>query len=257
MVSFAHGSILKSLWTVFCTLVVLAPLAAGQHPIAPAPHPSGAPVHVSAPPIVHAPVIQTPMMQPPIMHGPIYTPPGNTSVWSAGTLRTVIVRPPLPPIRPRPPVILVYTPPPVLLGGPFWQFNRCWWETCDLFWPYTFSYTSVSSPGPRNYVSQISETPVYVYGYEREDTPQLFLKDGTILNVTDYWLVDGELHFNVIQEAGTKPVEHSIPFHTLDLQKTVDANTKRGFRFMLRNEPFEQYVHDHPEGPPPSLAPPE
>jgi hypothetical protein len=46
------------------------------------------------------------------------------------------------------------------------------------------SYTTVSSPGPRNHVSQGYETPPYVYGEETPDLPQLFLKDGTILNVT-------------------------------------------------------------------------
>ena len=52
-----------------------------------------------------------------------------------------------------------------------------------------------------------------------------------------------------------KPEEQVIPFDELDLQKTVDVNTNRGFRFMLRNEPFEQYVRDHPEGPPATLKP--
>jgi hypothetical protein len=102
----------------------------------------------------------------------------------------------------------------------------------------------------------VSETPVYVYGEERPDLPQLFLKDGTILNVTDYWLVDGQLHFTMIEEDRTKAAEHVIPFEALDLQTTVDANTRRGFRFMLRNEPFEQYLRDHPDGPPPVVAPP-
>lgn len=94
------------------------------------------------------------------------------------------------------------------------------------------------------------------YGEERPDVPQLFLKNGTILNVTDYWLVDDQLHFTMIEEAGTKPAEHVIPFEALDLQTTVDANTQRGFRFMLRNEPFEQYLRDHPEGTPPVLTSP-
>jgi len=39
---------------------------------------------------------------------------------------------------------------------------------------------------------------MYAYGEERPDVPQLFLKDGTILNVTDYWLVDDQLHFTMI-----------------------------------------------------------
>jgi len=58
---------------------------------------------------------------------------------------------------------------------------------------------------PRSYISQVYETPVYVYGEERQDLPQPFLKDGTILNVTDYWLVDDQLHFTMIEENGTKP----------------------------------------------------
>jgi hypothetical protein len=38
------------------------------------------------------------------------------------------------------------------------------------------SYTTVSSPGPTNYVSQGYETPPYVYGEEGPDLPQLFLE---------------------------------------------------------------------------------
>ena len=30
----------------------------------------------------------------------------------------------------------------------------------------------------------------------------------------------------------------------------VDANTRRGFCFVLRKEPFEQYLRDHPDGHP-------
>ena len=101
-------------------------------------------------------------------------------------------------------------------------------------------------------VSQVYEPPVYVYGEERPDLPQIYLKDGTILNVTDYWLVDDQLHFMMIEENGTTAMEHVIPFDALDLQTTVDANTRRGFRFMLRNEPVERYLRDHPDGPPPS-----
>ena len=100
-----------------------------------------------------------------------------------------------------------------------------------------------------------TQTPVYVYGEERPDNPQLFLKDGTSLYVTDYWVVDDQLHFMISQEEGMNPEEQTIPFDELDLQKTVDVNTNRGFRFMLRNEPFEQYVRDHPEGPPATLEP--
>jgi hypothetical protein len=52
------------------------------------------------------------------------------------------------------------------------------------------------------------------------------------------------------EEDGTKAAEQVIPFDKRDLQKT-DENTRRGFRFVLRNEPFEQYLRDHPDVTPP------
>jgi hypothetical protein len=205
-------------------------------------------VHTSAPPISHVPI-----SSPPVVHAPIAAPRTSRAT-SADTLGRSF-RPPRRPIRPFPAGLLVYEP-PFPFGGPLWGLDFCWWATCDLFWPWTLGYTTVSSPGPTNYVSQVYETPVYVYGEQRPDLPQLFLKDGTILNVTDYWLVDDQLHFAMIEENGAKPVEHAIPFEALDLQTTVDANTRRGFRFMLRDEPFEQYLRDHPESPPPMVMPP-
>lgn len=252
---FAHHSILRERFVVVCVLVVLPSLAWTQHNVAPAAHPPIAPVHASPPPVFHAPVIQTPIMHAPVMDAPRTMPPQRPLFLPAGTPGIAVIRPPRRPTRPFPPFILLYTP-PFALGGPFWRSNFCWPATCDLFFPWTFGYTSVSSAGPTNYVSQVDETPVYVYGYEREDTPQLYLKDGTILNVTDYWVVDDQLHFTMIEESGTKPAEQSIPFEALDLQKTVDVTTAKGFRFVLRNEPFEQYLRDHPEGQPPDVVPP-
>jgi hypothetical protein len=217
-------------------------LALAQHAVRTA----GGVVHVSGSPISHSSA--------PILHAPISTP----RVWAASSahaLGTAGFRPPRRPIRPFPPVLVLYES-PFLFGGPVWGPNSCWWATCDLFGPWMLDYTTVSSPGPTNYVSQVYETPANVYGEERPDLPQLFLKDGTILNVTDYWIVDEQLHFTMIEENGTKPAEHGIPFDALDLQTTVDANARRGFRVMLRNEPVEQYLRDHPEGPPPLVTPP-
>jgi hypothetical protein len=142
------------------------------------------------------------------------------------------------------------------MGGPFWGWNSCWWAPCDLFWPGILGTTTVDSFGPTNYISQVYETPVYVYGEEGPELPQLFLKDGTVLNVSDYWVIDEQLHFTMMEENEAKPAEHVIPFDALDLQKTVDVNTRRGFRVILRNEPFEQYLRDHPEGPPATVTPP-
>jgi hypothetical protein len=248
MAPLVRSSILKKFLIVASCLPVCVPtpLALAQHP---ANRTAGGVIHLPPPPILHVPISPAP-----IFHAPISAPRISVAP-SAGALGTAGFRPPRRPIRPFPPVLVVYES-PFLLHRPFWGLNSCWWTTCDLFWPWTVGYTTVSSPGPTNYISQGYETPVYAYGEERPDVPQLFLKDGTILNVTDYWLVDDQLHFTMIEEDGTKPAEHVIPFGALDLQTTVDANTRRGFRFVLRNEPFEQYLRDHPEGPPPVVTPP-
>jgi hypothetical protein len=89
--------------------------------------------------------------------------------------------------------------------------------------------------------------PVYVYGEQNFERPMLAMKDGSVYSVTDYWLVNGQLHFITVEESGTKSVEHVADYDELDTQKTVDLDTRRGFRFVLRNEPMEQYLKDHPE----------
>jgi hypothetical protein len=55
------------------------------------------------------------------------------------------------------------------------------------------------------------------YEGEGRGLPQLYLKGGTVYNVTDYWLENGQIHFTTGEESGTKPVEHVIGFDELDL----------------------------------------
>jgi hypothetical protein len=247
------------------TLFVSTTLALAQHSVG---HPTAGAVHTYAPPISHVPIssppiIHTPMIHAPMIHAPTIRAP---MIYSPSSLR-IPVAPlagplgragsylPRRPIHRFPPVLIIFES-PAFLGGPFWGLNSCWWATCDSFWSWPLGSTTVSSPGLTNYISQTYETTVNVYGEERSDLPQLFLKDGTILNVTDYWLVDGQLHFTMIEGNSAKPAEQVIPFDALDLQATVDANTRRGFHFMLRNEPLEQYLRDHPDAPPSTVTPP-
>jgi len=75
--------------------------------------------------------------------------------------------------------------------------------------------------------------------------PQLVFKDGRTYTVTDYWRVNDQLHFVTIEEGGTKSVPHTVPFVDLDVQRTIDANTAQGFRFVLRDEPIEQWLEHH------------
>src|ERR1017187_4266133 len=97
-------SILKKfLIVVSCTLAVCVPtpLALAQHP---AVRTAGGAVHRSAPPISH--VLTSPA---PIIYAPIYAPRISVGP-SARALGTAGFRPPRRPIRPFPPVLVVYQP---------------------------------------------------------------------------------------------------------------------------------------------------
>ena len=155
---------------------------------------------------------------------------GGTRIAPPGTF----LRRPIFPIRPFSPVFV--TPSFGFWGGPYFRFglglgsSPIWWQNCGLYRAYG------CNPLP----------PYYLFSGDERELAQLFLTDGTVYNVTDYWLIDTELHFKTIEEDGTKVIEHSIDFNQLDLQKTIDVDTQRGFRFVLRNEPIEQYLRDHP-----------
>lgn len=128
-------------------------------------------------------------------------------------------------------------------------FSPVWWRSCGPFWGWTWGYNCYP-------------VPMYIAGGGGRDLAQLYLKDGTVYNVTDYWLVHDELHFTTLDDSGVKWNEHTIDFSQLDLQKTIDVSQQRGFHFLLRDEPLTKYLEDHPEigtpgaGPPPSVEPP-
>lgn len=152
---------------------------------------------------------------------------------------------------------------PFYFGGPFWflggwGYNPCWWLNCYLYWNWGYSY----NPNPwnsnfmHNYVQpQFYQYPLYAYASGNRDFPQLYLKDGTVITVTDYWVVDEQLHFVAIE--GARSAEHTIALDDLDVQTTIDVNTRLGFRFVRRNEPMNQYLRDHPNENPPDWPAPQ
>jgi hypothetical protein len=176
------------------------------------------------------------------------------------------------PIRPRP--VLPIVPFPVFFGASFfgywpgYGFNSLWWPTCNPFWgwgfgcsaaPYApnygYGFGGYVSPYVLPYIAppEYAAPPSFSYsGEETRELPQLYLKDGTVYKVTDYWLVSGQMHFTTLDEQATKSVEHVIPFEDLDLERTIDVNTRMGFRFVLRNAPLEQYLRDRNQGTPPA-----
>jgi hypothetical protein len=68
--------------------------------------------------------------------------------------------------------------------------------------------------------------------------------------------VNGEIHVSMVDEDSAKPVEDVIDFDELDLQTTLNVNQRRGFRFVKRDEPWQQFLKDHPDVTPPDVQPP-
>jgi hypothetical protein len=111
--------------------------------------------------------------------------------------------------------------------------------------PVPFPYP-VPDPVPYPVWNFIAPSPTYVFvGSASPSHPQLVFKDGMTYTVTDYWRVNDQLHFITIEEGGTKSVPHTVPFEDLDVQRTTDANEAQGFRFVLRDEPIEQWLEHH------------
>jgi len=130
------------------------------------------------------------------------------------------------------------------------------WPNCDPYWEWGLGcgVSPYYAPGGLGYLPAPPEpmppqqyVPPPVSEFPSETEPihvQLYLKDGTVYDVTDYWLVGGNLHFTTMNPNTMEPTEHVIDFNDLDLQKSVDMNTQRGFRFVLRPEPLEEYLRN-------------
>jgi hypothetical protein len=60
----------------------------------------------------------------------------------------------------------------------------------------------------------------------------LFLKNGWMYGLTDYWVEDDRLHY-ITSYGG----ENSVPLEQIDFDKTVQLNAERGVEFVLRAKP--------------------
>lgn len=171
--------------------------------------------------------------------------------------------------------------PILVLRQPFLFGARSFWseEAYNLYWApacgHTFASNPLGAPGydfscgaamPDNYVMRpTDEIAPYVFGLEGSELIWLYLKDGTVFGVTDYWFMNGQVHFRMASEAfepqqdssgrNRRGSEHVINLDELDVQRTIDVNTARGFRVVLRDAPLERYLRDHPSETPPDLSP--
>lgn len=118
----------------------------------------------------------------------------------------------------------------------------------SYFLPY-YVQVPFQYPGPYStgYSVQNYVAPSIEYVFSGSSSPArapLVFKDGTTYYVSDYWRVDDQLHFVTMEEGGTKSVPHNVPFDNLDEQRTKDAAAAQGFRFLIRDEPLQQWLED-------------
>jgi hypothetical protein len=74
----------------------------------------------------------------------------------------------------------------------------------------------------------------------------LYLKDGTVYALTNYWVAGGKLHY-LTQYGG----ENSVAMDQVDMQRTVDVNAHRGVTITLRPAPEASAAPDSPAPAPP------
>ena len=60
----------------------------------------------------------------------------------------------------------------------------------------------------------------------------IYLKSGAVYTVRDYWIVDGELHYILVNG-----VQNSIDLEQVDLPRTNTENAKSGVKFIFKSEP--------------------
>lgn len=136
---------------------------------------------------------------------------------------------------------------PGFFGLPFWD---TWgWDNDGVAPPESFGYPF--SPSMSDDIeARLENQPQYYqaapFGYEYQYPPEamtapserdknaegqlllLYLSDGSVYGLTEYWVADGKLHY-----VTTYGGENAIDMSLVDVQHTVDVNAKRGVKFVL------------------------
>ena len=81
----------------------------------------------------------------------------------------------------------------------------------------------------------------------------IYMKNGSVLTVRDYWMIDGELHYVLMN--GT---QKSVDLEQVDLARSNAENAKSGVKFIFKSEPNAPTLNETPAPPaaqPDSSAP--
>ena len=230
-----------------------------------APPPRVAPPRVASPPIVVAhPIVQTPAVSRPVTSRfipriaaphrvtavPVFGSGIDPRIGSfAGSLSFRNRRR----IFPRPPrFIPVFYPVPVF-GFGFGSFGYGL-GPCSPYWGWSADCLSAPfgsdffepwyGPVEPDYIPVPPDSSTA----GDQDEVVLYLKDGTIFVISNYWLQDNKLHY--LTSDGR---DNSVDMDDVDLQMTVNVNAKRGVTFTLRAAPSGASSGNG--GPPPENSP--
>ena len=103
----------------------------------------------------------------------------------------------------------------------------------SLYGPYSSNgYTDGAEPGTPLAVENTDNNPITANVAISAPSVLVYLKDGTMLVANDYWLDGGQFHYTV-KYGG----ESQIALDQVDVQKSIDENSKRGVRFTLKPKP--------------------
>jgi len=102
-------------------------------------------------------------------------------------------------------------------------------------WPSS-DYGSQPETPPSNYSGPFlyeSGTPEQAQSSIRAENfvTMLYLKDGEVYALDDYWVEDGKLHYT------SGSAEDAVDIDQIDMQKTVEVNASRGVSFTLKPKP--------------------
>jgi hypothetical protein len=88
-------------------------------------------------------------------------------------------------------------------------------------------------PTNGNWVTPNGPSPAYTPNSGGIAVPVLiYMKNGAVLSVRDYWMIDGDLHY--IQTNG---MQRTVSLESVDLPRTNTENAKSGVKFIFKSEP--------------------
>jgi hypothetical protein len=102
-----------------------------------------------------------------------------------------------------------------------------------------------------NWVTPNGPSPVQVPNAAAFSVPILiYMKNGSVLTVRDYWMVDDDLHYLTMSGA-----EKTSDLEAVDLPRTNTENAKSGVKFIFKSEPSVVAPAPDGSGAPPAAQP--